>query len=78
MNWLLGKWFLALETKKALQYSSKLEEDTGYKLEIGKNEDGIRCYWLVDPYGDRDSEDYWLSFSDLIFDLSDLQTFYHD
>ena len=75
--WLyLERWFPKLIIKRALTFSSCLEEDTGFSLKVVEGEEGL-MFFLIDPYGDGDNEDsnYWSSLDDAIFDLSELSSF---
>ena len=78
--WLyLERWFPKLIIKRALTFSSCLEEDTGFSLKVVEGEEGL-MFFLIDPYGDGDdsNSDWCSSLDDAIFDLSDFQTIYHD
>ena len=50
-------------------YASRLEEATGFTIEAGRK-DGEPCWWLVDPYGDREG-DPWFCWSDLVSETLD-------
>lgn len=77
MRKLLEKLFPSLLIRRAARYSSQLEEDTGYSIKVVEGEEGL-MFFLIDPYGDGYSADfdYWNNLDDLIFDLSDLNSFY--
>ena len=52
------------ETPTVAAYASRLEDATGFTIEAGRK-DGEPCWWLVDPYGDREG-DPWFIWADLV------------
>jgi hypothetical protein len=48
-------------------YSSLLEDCTGYTVQVATDDEGEHCYQLVDAYGDADG-DPWYFFADLVAD----------
>jgi len=69
---LIEKLFPSLLIRRAANYSSQLEEDTGFSLRTVEGEEGF-MFFLIDPYGDGDdsNSDWWSDLDDAIFDLSD-------
>ena len=76
---LIEKLFPSLLIRRAANYSSQLEEDTGFSLRTVEGEDGF-MFFLIDPYGDGDdsNSDWWSDLDDAIFDLSDFRSLYYD
>jgi len=76
---LIEKLFPSLLIRRAANYSSQLEEDTGFSLRTVEGEEGF-MFFLIDPYGDGDdsNSDWWSDLDDAIFDLSDFRSLYYD
>ena len=49
------------------ELSTLLEETTGWTIQADTDEDGERCFYMHDPYGDRDTPDFpWYEFRDVV------------
>lgn len=64
----LERWLPALTIRRASLFSERLEDSTGWSLDIVDHE-GELLFFLVDPYGDQE-EDSWNNLDDCISDLS--------
>jgi len=64
----LERWLPALTIRRASLFSERLEDSTGWSLDIVDHE-GDLLYFLIDPYGDQE-EDSWNNLDDCIADLS--------
>ena len=62
------RWLPALTIRRASLFSERLEDSTGWSLDIVDHE-GELLFFLVDPYGDQE-EDSWNNLDDCISDLS--------
>ena len=64
----LERWLPALTIRRASLFSERLEDSTGWSLDIVDHE-GELLFFLIDPYGDQE-EDSWNNLDDCISDLS--------
>ena len=64
----LERWLPALTIRRASLFSERLEDSTGWSLDIVDHE-GELLFFLVDPYGDQE-EDSWNNLDDCISDIS--------
>jgi hypothetical protein len=52
-------------------YSNLLEDATGYTIESARDDDGDKCFYLIDACGDR-SGDPWYDFRDLFLETEEV------
>ena len=64
----LERWLPALTIRRASLFSERLEDSTGWSLDIVDHE-GELLFFLIDPYGDQE-EDSWNNLDNCINDLS--------